>query len=82
MVPARQVLPIPPGISLLQAAALLEIFATACLNLFWEAGLQPSERALLHAGASGVGTAAIHRAEAQELVGRNATVGKVVLEVP
>ena len=59
VVPAQQVLPIPRGISLLQAAALPEVFATAYLNLFWEAGLQPSERALLHAGASGVGTAAI-----------------------
>ncbi len=35
------------------------MFATAWLNLFIEGGLQPSERVLLHAGASGVGTAGI-----------------------
>ena len=59
VVPAAQVVPVPSGISLLEAAALPEAFATAYLNLFMEAGLKPGERALLHAGASGVGTAAI-----------------------
>jgi len=41
------------------AAAIPEVFATAWLNLFIEAALQPGERVVLHAGASGVGTAAI-----------------------
>ena len=53
------VIPIPEGLDFSQAAALPEVFATAWLNLFIEAGLQPGERVLLHAGASGVGTAAI-----------------------
>ncbi len=59
VVPAGQVLPIPRGLSMLEAAALPEVFATAYLNLYMEAALQPGERVLLHAGASGVGTAAI-----------------------
>jgi putative PIG3 family NAD(P)H quinone oxidoreductase len=58
-VPASQVLPIPSGLSLLEAAAVPEVFATAWLNLKLEGQLQPGERVLMHAGASGVGTAAI-----------------------
>ena len=50
---------IPENLSFEQAAAIPEVFATAWLNLFIEAGLQPGERVVLHAGASGVGTAAI-----------------------
>ena len=53
------VLPIPGGLSFAEAASLPEVFATAWLNLFIEAGLQPGEKVILHAGASGVGTAAI-----------------------
>ncbi len=59
VVPAGQVLPIPAGLSFSEAAALPEVFATAYLNLYMEAGLQPQEKVILHAGASGVGTAAI-----------------------
>ncbi|MDR5868528.1 NAD(P)H-quinone oxidoreductase [Halomonas koreensis] len=59
VVDARQVLPVPEGLDLRQAAALPEVFATAWLNLFMEGDLRPGERVLLHAGASGVGTAAI-----------------------
>jgi putative PIG3 family NAD(P)H quinone oxidoreductase len=58
-VPAGQALPIPSGLSFEQAAALPEVFATAYLNLFIEARLAVGERVLLHAGASGVGTAGI-----------------------
>jgi putative PIG3 family NAD(P)H quinone oxidoreductase len=58
VVDARQVLPLPEGIGLREAAALPEVFATAWLNLFMEGQLAPGERVLLHAGASGVGTAA------------------------
>jgi len=57
--PAGQVLPIPASLSFVEAAALPEVFATAYLNLFIEAKLVPGERAVLHAGASGVGTAGI-----------------------
>lgn len=59
VVPAGQVLKIPAGLSIVEAAALPEVFATAYLNLFMEANLQRGERAVIHAGASGVGTAAI-----------------------
>jgi len=64
VVPAGQVLPIPDGLDMNQAAAIPEVFATAYLNLYMEANLQRSERALLHAGASGVGTAAIQLCKA------------------
>ena len=57
--PAGQVLPIPAGLSFEQAAALPEVFATAWLNIFQEAALQPGESVIVHAGASGVGTAAV-----------------------
>ncbi len=57
--PASQVLPVPAGMTTTEAAAIPEVFATAYLNLFREAALQPGELALLHAGASGVGTAGI-----------------------
>lgn len=63
-VPAPQVLAVPDGISLRDAAGLPEVFATAWLNLYREAALQPGERVLLHAGASGVGTAVIQLAKA------------------
>ncbi|WP_374706540.1 NAD(P)H-quinone oxidoreductase [Marinobacter sp. F4206] len=63
-VPAVQVLPVPKGYSLQKAAAIPEVFATAWLNLYQEADLQPGERVLLHAAASGLGTAVIQLATA------------------
>lgn len=57
--PASHLLPVPAGLSVQDAAALPEVWATAWLNLVEEGGLRPGERVLLHAGASGVGTAAI-----------------------
>ncbi|MEM6709287.1 MAG: NAD(P)H-quinone oxidoreductase [Pseudomonadota bacterium] len=59
VVAAGQALPIPRGLSLVEAAALPEVFATAYLNLYMEAELRRGDRMLIHAGASGVGTAAI-----------------------
>lgn len=59
VVPAGQVLRKPKGLSFTEAAAVPEVFATAYLNLFDEAGLAKGERTVVHAGASGVGTAAI-----------------------
>ncbi len=59
LVPAGQVLKIPGELSFTEAAALPEVFATAYLNLFVEGALRFGESALLHAGASGVGTAGI-----------------------
>jgi putative PIG3 family NAD(P)H quinone oxidoreductase len=58
-VPWSHTLPLPGGLDLLQAAALPEVLATAWLNLRLEGQLQPGERVLIHAGASGVGTAAL-----------------------
>lgn len=64
IVPAVQVLPVPKGYSLKKAAAIPEVFATAWLNLYQEAALKPGERLLLHAAASGLGTAVIQLATA------------------
>lgn len=58
-VPAVQVLPIPKGLSFLQAAAIPEVFATVWQNIFMDAALKAGESVLIHAGGSGVGTAAI-----------------------
>lgn len=58
-VPAVQVLPIPQGFSFVQAAAIPEIYATVWQNIFMDAALKPGENVLIHAGGSGVGTAAI-----------------------
>ncbi|MBX7275992.1 zinc-binding dehydrogenase [Pseudomonas sp. M5A4_2d] len=64
VVDARHVLPVPEGLSLAEAAALPEVYSTAWLNLFQLAGLKPGEKVLLHAGASGVGSAAIQLCKA------------------
>lgn len=57
--PARHALPIPNGLSLLEAAAIPEVFTTAWVNLRREGELQDGEKVLIHAAASGVGTAAL-----------------------
>ena len=64
-VPSGQVLKVPKGFSFEQAAALPEVFATAYFNLYMEANLSEGEKALIHAGASGVGTAAIQICKAK-----------------
>ncbi|MFJ3484190.1 zinc-binding dehydrogenase [Pseudomonas sp. NPDC090202] len=64
VVDARHVLPVPEGVSLAEAAGIPEVYATAWLNLFQLAGLKPGEKVLLHAGASGVGSAAIQLCKA------------------
>jgi putative PIG3 family NAD(P)H quinone oxidoreductase len=53
---------IPEHLSFEQAAAIPEAFYTAFVNLLLEGNLQKDERLLIHAGASGVGTAAIQLA--------------------
>ncbi|PLT33324.1 NAD(P)H-quinone oxidoreductase [Bacillus sp. V5-8f] len=52
-------MPIPAGMSFEQAAAIAEVFLTAYLNLCKLGGLKKEQVVLIHAGASGVGTAAI-----------------------
>ena len=64
VVDARHVLLVPEGLSLAEAAALPEVYSTAWLNLFQLAALKPGEKVLLHAGASGVGSAAIQLCKA------------------
>lgn len=61
---AGTLMAIPDGFSMTEAAAIPEVFLTAYLNIFREAGLKPSETLLMHGGASGVGTAAIQLAKA------------------
>ena len=60
---AGTLMAIPDGLDLVQAAAIPEVFLTAYLNIFREAGLKPTETLLMHGGASGVGTAAIQLAK-------------------
>src|SRR5690554_315149 len=57
--PAALLLAVPEHIDLVEAAGIPEVFFTAYLNIFLEANLAEGERVLVHAGASGVGTAAI-----------------------
>jgi len=57
--PASSVLPVPDGLSTVDAASIPEVWATAWLNLIQEAKLVSGERALIHAAGSGVGTAAV-----------------------
>ena len=58
-VPAGQVLPVPAGVSLVDAAALPEVVCTVWSNVFLTANLQPGETLLVHGGSSGIGTMAI-----------------------
>jgi len=64
VVDGRHVLPVPAGLSLIEAAAIPEVYATVWLNLFQLAALKPGEKVLLHAGASGIGSAAIQLCKA------------------
>ena len=64
VVDARHALPVPGGMSMVEAAAIPEAYATAWLNLFELAAVQPGEKVLLHAGASGVGSAGIQLCKA------------------
>ncbi len=63
-VPAAMAIPIPATLSYEEAAAIPEVFLTAYLNLFDLGGLRAGDYALVHGGASGVGTAAIGLARA------------------
>lgn len=58
-VPAGQLMPVPGGMDLARAAAVPEVFLTAWLSLRRLTALAPGETMLVHAAASGVGTAAI-----------------------
>ncbi|CAL9303496.1 Phthiocerol synthesis polyketide synthase type I PpsC [Streptomyces sp. enrichment culture] len=63
-VPAGQLLPVPEGLSLRQAAALPEVVCTVWSNVFMIAHLRADETLLVHGGSSGIGTMAIQLAKA------------------
>ena len=62
--PARLVIPVPPGVAMRDAACAPIAFATVQHMLFDNAKLEPGETILVHAGGSGIGTAAIQMAKA------------------
>ncbi len=66
-VPAGQVLPIPDGVSVRDAAALPEVACTVWNNLVTQAGLRSGETLLVHGGSSGIGTMAIQLAKALDV---------------
>lgn len=63
-VEASHLMPVPKTVSLNQAAGIAEVFLTAYQSLFELGGLKPNQKVLIHAGASGVGLAAIQLAKA------------------
>jgi NADPH2:quinone reductase len=64
LVPAGQLLPIPAGLSLVEAASLPEVACTVWSNVFDIGALQDGETFLVHGGAGGIGTMAIQAVRA------------------
>ena len=62
-VPEGQCLPVPSGLSAVEAAALPETFFTVWTNVFDRGALKPGESFLVHGGSSGIGTTAIQLAK-------------------
>lgn len=63
VMPDERAITIPENLSFEEAAAIPEVFLTAYQTLFWIGRLRVSENVLIHAGGSGVGTAAIQLAK-------------------
>ncbi|GII77654.1 NAD(P)H quinone oxidoreductase [Sphaerisporangium rufum] len=63
-VPWEQVLPVPAGVPLVEAAALPEVACTVWSNVFMTGRLRRGETLLVHGGGSGIGTFAIQLAKA------------------
>jgi len=61
-VPVGQLMPVPAGVGLVDAAALPEAAATVWSTVFGAAGLRPGEVLLVHGGGSGIGTLAVQLA--------------------
>ena len=61
--PAPQCLPVPAGLSMVEAAALPETFFTVWTNVFQRGRLAAGETILIHGGSSGIGTTAIQLAK-------------------
>lgn len=62
-IPAGQAMVVPEELSFAEAAAIPEVFLTAYQTLFWLGDLKEGETVLIHAGGSGVGTAAVQLAK-------------------
>ncbi len=65
LAPAGSALPVPAGLSLVEAAALPETVFTVWHNVFERGQLKPGETLLVHGGSSGIGTTAIQLATAR-----------------
>ena len=63
-VPQEQCLPIPKGLTAIQAAGIPETFFTVWTNVFQRGKLKAGETILIHGGTSGIGTTAIQLAKA------------------
>lgn len=63
-VPEVQCLPVPEGVSMVEAAGLPETVFTVWMAMFEQARLAPGETVLVHGGGSGIGTTAIQMARA------------------
>jgi len=63
VMPDERTIVIPENLSFEEAAAIPEVFLTAYQTLFWIGQLRAGETVLIHAGGSGVGTAAIQLAK-------------------
>ncbi|GGU94249.1 NAD(P)H quinone oxidoreductase [Actinomadura cremea] len=64
-VPAAQVLPVPDGVDVVDAAGLPEVACTVWSNVFMLGRLRAGETLLVHGGGSGIGTLAIQLAKAR-----------------
>lgn len=62
LAPEALLMPIPKNLSFIEATAIPEVFLTAYQTLFFEGKSEAGQMALIHAGGSGVGTAAIQLA--------------------
>jgi NADPH:quinone reductase len=56
-------LPVPAGLSMIEAAAIPETYFTVWTNVFQRGGLKAGEKLLIHGGSSGIGTTAIQLAK-------------------
>lgn len=72
VIPADRAILLPDSLDYVSAAGIAEVFLTAYQTLYWLGKLQKNETVLIHAGASGVGTAAIqlakHHSQARVIV--------------
>jgi tumor protein p53-inducible protein 3 len=66
-VPESLLMAIPANLSFIEAAAIPEVFLTAFQTMFFEGKSKPGDSVLIHAGGSGVGTAAIQLAKAEDM---------------